>query len=273
MNGVLPMAALAARWSELLIADLEPGEQLTAAAAASGSLLRQPASEDVIRRAEERLGRRLPPSYREFLLVSDGAYGDDYGPTVVFDEDAGYEQAPRESDVVGVGFLPVSDLRWLHEADPGYAGLLAECGQDAPVEVDGKEPEGWAAIARGLLIASDKGPGTTVLVPFDGLPEWQLWNVHKETAVAYRSFRSFLEHQVRLREPVHGSLAEIEELIARAVAGDHPSTMQLSRVTEPAAVPCSWLWSGIPGWGSSRPWDWPASGPRRPSTPCWVWSR
>lgn len=87
------MSALAARWSELLIAGLSEGELLTAAA--QGSLLRLPATEAEIHEAEARLGCALPPSYREFLLVSNGAYGDDYRPTVVYDDPGGAGSALR----------------------------------------------------------------------------------------------------------------------------------------------------------------------------------
>jgi hypothetical protein len=98
------MSALAARWSELLIAELSQDEHLTVAA--QGSLLRPPATEAEIQEAEARLGCALPPSYREFLLVNNGAYGDDYGPTVVYGPDEP-EQPRPESPTVGVGFLPV----------------------------------------------------------------------------------------------------------------------------------------------------------------------
>jgi hypothetical protein len=35
----------------------------------------EPAGEEAVRAAEERLGVRLPPSYRNFLLTSNGATG------------------------------------------------------------------------------------------------------------------------------------------------------------------------------------------------------
>ncbi|GAA3630814.1 hypothetical protein GCM10022223_55850 [Kineosporia mesophila] len=226
-----PMSVLASRWSELLIGDLETDEHLTAAAAATGSLLRQAATETEIREAEERLGCRLPASYRDFLLFSNGAYADDYGPTIVCDpEDA--EEAPLESSVVGVGFLPVQDVTWLRDAMPWFAEMLSEPvagSEPGPVTEDGQHPWPWAPFADGLLIATDKHPGTTVLIRFDGLDEWQMWNVHKESSTAYRSFRSFLEGQVREREPVN-TLPEVEELLERGRAGDQEATMRLSRV-------------------------------------------
>lgn len=231
------MAELAARWSELLIADVLRGQRLTAAAQTANSILRPPAKEEQIQYAERRLGRTLPPSYREFLLLSDGAYGDDYGPTLA-PPDGGPEDPPSESTVPGIGFLPVEDLQWLRDATPWLAEMMAETtdlGEHRPAVVDGHEAPAWSSFAEGLVIATDKHPGTTVLIPFDGLDEWQLWNVHKETTVAYRSFRSFLEYQVALHEPVT-SLEEAETLIARATAGDHEATMRLGRVAVPGAV-------------------------------------
>jgi len=56
-----------------------------------------PASEDTVRAAEARLGVRLPPSYRNFLLVSNGWLM----ISILPDE-----------------LLKVADVRWLPEADP-----------------------------------------------------------------------------------------------------------------------------------------------------------
>ncbi|MEV7021517.1 SMI1/KNR4 family protein [Kitasatospora sp. NPDC093558] len=57
------------RWSEEWAdANAEP----TSEAARARWLGFEPASEEAVAAAEERLGRRLPPSYREFLAVTDG---------------------------------------------------------------------------------------------------------------------------------------------------------------------------------------------------------
>jgi HEAT repeat protein len=91
-------------------------------------------------------------------------------------------------------------------------------------------------MADGLVIATDKAPGTTCLIPVDGAGEWQVWNIHKETSVGYLSFRSFLEHEVAIREPV-ATLAEARSLVERANLGDRVATWRLSRVTADDAVP------------------------------------
>jgi HEAT repeat protein len=91
-------------------------------------------------------------------------------------------------------------------------------------------------MATGLLIATEKAPGTTVLIPFDDQPEWQLWNVHKETSVGYLSFRSFLEHEVNSRLPLT-DMRTILDIIGRAREGGEAEAYPLMRVTNPDALP------------------------------------
>lgn len=244
VGGDMSMAELARRWDDLLLADAEVlGRwQPTREVVASGSLLRPPASEEQIADAERRLGCELPSSYREFLLVSDGAYGDLRGVTM-WDLDQGAEPAPPESDVVGVGFLPVADLRWLRAERPWQAELCEDTAMDAQdgdgdgrATQDGQEVWPWTAFADGLIIATDKGPGTTCLVPFGGAAEWQVWEIAKEISEAYLSFRSLLEHMVAAREPVE--TAEVaEHVIAHALRGERWAWERLSRITAPDAAP------------------------------------
>ena len=233
------MSQLARRWSQLVLADVSFDEMpTTRAARESGSLLRPPATEADIAAVEERLGRRLPPSYREFLLVSDGAFGDLYGRSIAFSED-GWEVARGDSPVVGVGFLPVADLRWLRESDPGSAEIYRVAGpspEPVPATVDGSELYSWTAFADGLKIAVDQHPGLTCLVPFDGMEEWQVWNIHFETCVGFLSFRSMLEGHVALREPIT-SIDEFEDVLQRASAGDLRAVRRLFHTIAPEAAP------------------------------------
>lgn len=236
----MPMAELAHRWSELLLRDVGVAGswQPTQAVASSGSLLRPPASQEQVAAVERRLGRELPPSYREFLLVSDGAFGDLYGVTMR-DLDRGVEPAGPQSDVAGVAFLPAADLRWLRDDMPWFAELCeeeAEDDGDGRATRDGQEVWPWAPFARGLVIATDKGPGTTCLVPFDDAGEWQVWNIHKETSEAYLSFRSLLEHMVAAREPVE-TVDVAEQVIAHALAGESWAWQRMSRIAAPDAAP------------------------------------
>lgn len=233
------MSALAHRWSELSLADVPPGERATRAVRESGSLLRPPAAERAVQAAEESLGRALPPSYREFLLVSNGAYGDLYGATLAQDE-GGRERADPESDVVGVGFLPVEDVRWLKDTQPqsaaGYGQVQGPGDPGGPALADGEEVWPWAPFADGLLIAPDRGPGLTCLVPFECIQEWQVWNIHKEVSTAYLSFRSMLEDMVSRLEPVT-SVTALRQILVQAATGDLRAAGRLSRTTAPDAVP------------------------------------
>ncbi|CAL9582309.1 hypothetical protein SUDANB9_05027 [Streptomyces sp. enrichment culture] len=79
------------------------------------------ADEAAVAAAEERLGRRLPPSYRQFLSVSDGWYvdqmagvyrlggvadidwfGDPYGMTPMYERDLGADPSPEETLLAGM---------------------------------------------------------------------------------------------------------------------------------------------------------------------------
>lgn len=159
-----------------------------------------------------------------------------YGASKAFSTD-GWEVARPSSPVVGVGFLPVADLRWLREADPPMAELYRTAGSDRePAVVDGAELGSWVAFADGLTIGVDHAPGLTCLVPFDGVEEWQVWNIHKETSQGFLSFRSLLEYQVAILEPI-STLAELETVLVRAFDGDHSAIMRLRQTTAPEAVP------------------------------------
>jgi HEAT repeat protein len=82
-----------------------------------------------------------------------------------------------------------------------------------PATDDRQEMPSWVPVAEGLLVATQKGPGTTVLIPFPGLEEWQLWTHWKEDGTAYVSFRSYLEHEVAGLEAWYPSVDEVRALI------------------------------------------------------------
>lgn len=224
------MPALLARWDELMTDELAPGESLPEPAGARHSVLRQAATEDEILAAEDRLGRRLPPSYREFLLVSDGAYADVWGPVLA--------EWRRQGPNGAFGFVPVREAKWLRDVAPTIADIWADSSDEPgrPTETDGAEIWPWTPMARGLLIAVDHAPGTMCLVPFDGLEEWQLWVIAKETSETYRSFRSMLEYQVALRSPIL-TVEELEAVLSRVALHDPFAFQRLARTTTADAVP------------------------------------
>lgn len=224
------MPDLVARWSELVLDDVAPGQTLPEPASSARSVLRPPAAEDEIAAAEDRLGVRLPPSYREFLLVSDGAYADVWGPVLA--------DWHRPGPTGAFGFLPVRETGWLRDTDPAIADIWAESSDEPgrPTDTDGAEIWPWTPMARGLRIATDHAPGTMCLVPFDGLEEWQLWIIAKETSETYRSFRSMLEHQVALRSPIT-SVEELETVLSRVAVRDPVALQRLARTTTVDAIP------------------------------------
>lgn len=66
-------------WDQRLRRDASRFDRLAPEAIERGTLLRGPASEPDIDAAERRLGVRLPPTYRAFLLCSNGAYASSLG--------------------------------------------------------------------------------------------------------------------------------------------------------------------------------------------------
>ena len=186
------------------------------------------------------VGRSLP-SYREFLLVSDGAYADLLGATRVH-APGGRESAGSQTHVIGAGFLPSSNLRWLRDVNDWQADLYAADtadDADAPNEtpvVDGEERWPWTPVADGLVIAVDRAPGTTCLVPVDGAQEWQVWDIDKEISGVFVSFRSMLEYQLEIRTPVP-TIDEARGIIERARSGDLRATLRLAWIMAPEAVP------------------------------------
>lgn len=210
--------------------DVFPGQTLPEPASSARSVLRPPATDDEVAAAEDRLGRRLPSSYREFLLVSDGAYADVWGPVLA--------DWHRPGPTGAFGFLPVRETCWLRDTAPAIADIWAESSDEPgrPTDTDGAEIWPWTPMARGLQIATDHAPGTMCLVPFDGLEEWQLWIIAKETSETYRSFRSMLEHQVALRTPIT-TVDELETVLSRVAVRDPVAFQRLARTTTADALP------------------------------------
>ncbi|WP_432158147.1 SMI1/KNR4 family protein [Streptomyces sp. bgisy153] len=136
------------------------------------------APEAAIAASEERLGRRLPPSYREFLAVSDGWQ---------VDETAG---------VYRLG--GVADIDWFHDPHgltPLYQGDLGDNPSAEEVLLAGM----WQ---RALRLETDSDMSYALLDPGDRDPdgEWALY-VYKgwsgELPDRYPSFRAYMEARYR----------------------------------------------------------------------------
>lgn len=136
------------------------------------------AAEVVIAMAEERLGRRLPPSYRGFLAVSDGWH---------IDQAAGIYRLGGASEIDW--FRDPYDMAALYEPDPG----------DDPREEDVLLAGMWQ---RALRLETDSDMSHALLDPGDSDEdgEWALY-VYKgwsgEVPDRYPSFRAYMEAMYR----------------------------------------------------------------------------
>ncbi|MFD7992050.1 SMI1/KNR4 family protein [Streptomyces mexicanus] len=136
------------------------------------------ADEAAIAAAEERLGRRLPPSYRAFLSVSDGWY---------VDETAGVHRLGGVADIDWFG--DPYDMSPLYEQDLG----------DDPREEEVLRAGMWR---RALRLETDSDMSHALLDPGDRDQdgEWALY-VHKgwsgEAPERYPSFRAYMEAMYR----------------------------------------------------------------------------
>ncbi|MEU6537858.1 SMI1/KNR4 family protein [Streptomyces sp. NPDC047000] len=178
------------------------------------------ADEAVIAGAEERLGRRLPPSYREFLAVSDGWY---------------VEQMAGVHRLGGV-----ADIDWFR--DPfGMAPLYGEGLGDDPREEDVLLAGMWQ---RALRLETDSDMSNALLDPGDTDQdgEWALY-LYKgwsgEPPERYPSFRAYMEamyrgfHAVRAGQPgfvnatTRAQDARVEEARVLALRGRHEEALSL----------------------------------------------
>ncbi|MEV6607766.1 SMI1/KNR4 family protein [Kutzneria sp. NPDC051319] len=102
-----------------------------------------PAAEEDVLAAEERLGARLPPAYRNFLLASNGL----------------------SADVFAVDLLPAKEIGWLRETEPEL--LAAWSTPDMDFFADHA-----AVLAQCLLISLDDGGAGHYLFLHPGDGEW-----------------------------------------------------------------------------------------------------
>lgn len=216
------MRPVVAEWDEALRADLPAYARLVPEAEARRSVLRPSATAEEVAALEARLGVELPPSYRSFLLISNGAEAGGFGANYVkrlFEPDR--QDVLRARDVIA--FADSEFLAWLVEMWGENMGEFVD-GQelptgDAPAVVYDFEPG-----ARALLVTEPVQDGTVGLVPFP--EEWQVWEFFHIEVVAHQSFATYLKLQarrarqrvaeraerVRLAVADGSSLAEVEDL-------------------------------------------------------------
>ncbi|MFF3563654.1 SMI1/KNR4 family protein [Streptomyces sp. NPDC002574] len=139
---------------------------------------RPAADEAAIVAAEERLGRRLPPSYREFLAVSDGWH---------VDETAGVYQLGG-----------IADIDWFRDPH-GMTPLYEQDLGDDPREEDVLLAGMWR---RAMRLETDSDMSNALLDPGDSDEdgEWALWVFRGwsgELPRRYASFRAYMEAKYR----------------------------------------------------------------------------
>jgi HEAT repeat protein len=217
------LAAVLSRWDQLQQRQAtHDGFALPPPVVESGSALRAGADEEAVTALERRLGVSLPPSYRAFLLLSDGAYAQ---------PGWGFPGLPiRTSDPVerrSLGLLDSEQVGWFRDREPQYHDVwgfevlaldsvphpdfsrrVPECeyldhdrAQDPSSAKNGH-------VRYALQVSADVDGYTILLNPLvvgsDG--EWEAWDFgHKNVGAArYRSFLELLEDDVRGIEKVLG---------------------------------------------------------------------
>jgi SMI1 / KNR4 family (SUKH-1) len=235
------LAGLLRQWSDAQLAALGALDRPVEAAARTGSLLLPPATEAQVAAAEQRLGMRLPMSYRHFLLLSNGAYGDTIGAVLAGGGRAG------GSDT-GWGFLPVTEIRRFHEVEPETVEIWLQAQDE--IEETNRGPDPTPAFERdevrdhrplrdALLIARGFDANCSLLVPV-GNPgpgeEWEIWDHYKEGTTRWSSFRAYLRDTVEDHLGVDVDEAEALLLLASAEDGDLEAAQRLGRVRSPVAT-------------------------------------
>lgn len=235
------LEGLLLQWGAACLARLGALERPVAAAARTGSLLRPPATESAVAAAERRLGVHFPPSYRQFLLLSDGAYGDTMGALT-----AGGSLADDSDDAWG--FLPVAEVRPYVEVDPHAVEIWLELqdeieaangGVDLTPVFEGDEVRDHRPMQDALAIARGFDANCSLLVPVGGPgpgEEWEVWEHHKEGTTRWSSFRAYLHDTVEEHLGVDVDEVEALLLVAGAESGDQSAVQRLARVRSPEAT-------------------------------------
>jgi len=217
-------------WDRSLWADPRLRAKAVAQAQQNNSVLRSGASRGELDRAELRLGVALPPSYRAFLSISNGAYADPHGLSIERDR-----SRRTHSSVSGAGFLPVEDLVRLTDALPvEMSSYLVDDQNSGPLIRDGEAVEDLTPLERGdsILVTSARGPEFSALVRVDEADqEWHLWVFDRDEIRGFHSFRAWLQHQLHVP-----SIEQIMQLIVWVREGD-PRGNDLYRVAGPDSVP------------------------------------
>lgn len=193
------------RWSEEWVRSADPDE-LDAQVMRDHWLGFAPAPSDALTAAEARIGRSLPPSYRDFLLTTDGW---------------------REAGSFVSRMRDTSDLGWLRDIEPEWEEHFSWCYEDDPDSGDG------SPFRRGLLISLHADAGILFLDAgdVDDTGEWAAYSLFSWEAAPptrYASFAALMQSLYaefhRTRQPEgetrDGWDAVVEQARLDALSGD-----------------------------------------------------
>ncbi|GAB2521615.1 SMI1/KNR4 family protein [Nocardia heshunensis] len=200
------------RWSEEWIRGSEPGT-VEPEVVRGRWLGFAPASESEVAAAEARIGRTLPPSYREFLLTTNGW------------RNAGYS-VRRMRDT--------SNLGWLRDLESNWESWEELSSDPNP------QPENGNRFTRGLLISLDVDLGVLFLDPgdVDAAGEWAAYDLgawNESGPTRYPSFSALMEDLYaethRMLQPTGDTRdqwdVQVEQARRDALAGDTNSATAL----------------------------------------------
>jgi hypothetical protein len=217
-------------WDARLRRDISRFDRLAPETRRAGTVLREPATEEAIAAAEARLGVRLPPTYRAFLLTSNGAHASTIGPERQYED-----ETPRH------GFVPVQEVERFDATEAGrfLIGIWTEHApfrdpeRDTPPQGDARTVVSYYAPMReALLISSPFDVYQDLLVPRAGSEEWEVWQLARDGADAWRSFAAFLRDQ--LARPDERPKPELaEEYVARVREGKPYWLLALAEIGDP----------------------------------------
>jgi len=210
-DGATDLRAVIDRWAALVKATSDDPPD---------SILRPPASEAAIAALEARLGATLPPSYRGFLAISDGAaafpvlglVAEDPGSVAIGAtglRDAARVDWIRKGDRSMIAIWTAPDMVWWEvdpEDHPFYARLVPEREYLLPDigEHPGGGGEKGGHLRNVLEVSSCIDGYATYLNPLvvDADGEWEAWDFGTKTlgAVRYRSFRALIEADIAQME-------------------------------------------------------------------------
>ncbi|MCP2342573.1 SMI1/KNR4 family protein [Actinomadura rupiterrae] len=190
------------RWSEEWIRAAEDPDELEPDVVRDRWLGFAPASPEAVEAAEERIGMRLPPSYRDFLLTTDGW---------------------RDAGIFVWRMSDTSALGWVRD-------LVSYWTEWDGITEDGEAETG--PVTRGLLISSEADAGILFLDPgdIDENGEWAAYSLFSWRAAPperFPSFRALMEDLYaefhRMRQPegeTHDAwVARVEQARVEALAG------------------------------------------------------